>query len=90
VNWFLNLLSGWLPIGVNSTGEKKSFGEWAGKIVWVIGIVLALMFLDKTFNKPPTIHVEKGGTYQASEPRDTIGVGCNLWRLYIKGGMKSK
>jgi hypothetical protein len=43
MNWFLNLISGWLPLGVNSAGEKKSIGEWAGKILWVVGIVVAIL-----------------------------------------------
>jgi hypothetical protein len=90
MSWFLNLLSGWLPIGVNSAGEKKSFGEWAGKIVWVVGIVLALMFLDKVFNKPPVINVGKDGVVNMGEQRDVAGIGCNIFRLYIKGGLKAK
>ena len=92
MNWFLNLLSGWLPIGVNSSGEKKSIGEWAGKILWVVGIVLALMFIDKVFNKPPVTTIQSGATQiiNQGEQRDVMGVGCNMWRLYIKGGMKAK
>lgn len=92
MQWFLNLLSGWLPIGVNSAGEKKPFGEWAGKIIWVVGIVIALMWLDKVFNKPPTTTVQSGATQiiNQAEPRDLMGFGCNTWRLYLKGGIKSK
>jgi hypothetical protein len=92
MNWFMNLLSGWLPIGVNSAGEKKSIGEWAGKILWVVGIVVALMFIDKVFNKPPTTTLQAGSTqviYQG-EQRDLMGIGCNAWRLYLKGGVRGK
>ena len=92
MNWFLNLLSGWLPLGVNSAGEKKLFGEWAGKIIWVVGIVVALMWLDKVFNKPPTTTVQSGATQiiNQAEPRDLMGFGCNAWRAYTKVGIKSK
>ena len=90
MNWFLNLLSGWFPLGVNSAGEKKPFGEWAGKIIWVVGIVVAILFIDKIFNKPQVIHVGAGGIIQQGEQRDTMGIGCNAWRLYVKGGVKAK
>lgn len=92
MNWFLNLLSGWFPLGVNSSGEKKPFGEWAGKIIWVVGIVVFIIFLDKVFNKPPTTTLQAGSTqviYQG-EPRDVMGFGCNMWKLYLKAGVKSK
>lgn len=92
MNWLMNLISGWLPIGRNSTGDKKSFGEWAGKIVWVVGIVVAILFIDKIFNKPPTTTIQPGATqviYQGDQ-RDMMGFGCNMFRLYIKAGVKSK
>ena len=92
MNWFLNLLSGWLPLGVNSSGQGKSFGEWAGKILWVVGIVLFLMFIDKVFNKPPVTTLQSGATqviYQGDK-RDMMGVGCNFMRGYISGGIKAK
>ena len=92
MSWLMNLVSGWLPIGVNSAGEKKSIGEWAGKIVWVVGIVIALMWIDKVFNKPPTTTLQAGSTqviYQG-EQRDVMGVGCNMWKLYLRGGVKAK
>jgi hypothetical protein len=92
VNWFLNLLSGWLPLGVNSEGKGKSFGEWAGKLIWVVGIVLGLMFIDKVFNKPPQTTIAAGGTQiiQQVEQRDLAGFGCNMWRGFIKVGISSK
>jgi hypothetical protein len=92
VNWLMNLLSGWLPLGVNSAGTKKSFGEWSGKIIWVVGIVLAILWVDKIFNKPPTTTVQSGATQiiNQAEPRDLMGFGCNAMRLYIKAGVKSK
>ena len=93
--WIMKLISGWLPIGVNSTGDKKGFGEWSGKIVWVVGIVLAVLLatniLERIFpDKPNVINVGAGGVVQQSEPRDTMGAGCNMWRLYVKGGLKAK
>lgn len=92
MSWFMNLISGWLPLGVNSAGEKKSFGEWAGKIAWVVGIVVVILFIDKLFNKPPVTTLQSGATQiiNQAEPRDMAGFGCNIFRLYVKGGVKSR
>ena len=95
--WLMNLISGWLPIGVNSTGQPKPFGEWAGKILWVVGIVLLVLFATNLINlmfpqKQNVTTVTAGGTQiiQQAEPRDTLGFGCNIMKLYVKGGMKAK
>lgn len=92
MQWLVGLLSGWLPIGVNSSGEKKSFGEWSGKIVWVVGIVLACIFIVKAFESKNITTVGQGGTQiiNQSEQRDMVGFGCNIMRLYVKGGVKTK
>jgi hypothetical protein len=96
--WLVRLFSGWLPLGVNSSGEKKYFGEWLGKIVWVVGIILlvslATNIWEKVFPPKPTIgtHVESGGTqiiYQAPA-RDVAGFGCNALRLYLRAGYLTK
>ena len=92
MSWLLGLISGWLPLGTNSKGEKKSFGEWAGKILWVVGIVLVVMFVIKAMESKQVTTVQSGGTqvvYQG-EQRDMMGFGCNIFRVYIKGGVKSK
>lgn len=52
--WLLSLVSGWLPIGLNSEGKPKAFGEWAGKIIWVVGIVLAVLIVWNRFTRSTT------------------------------------
>ena len=94
MSWLMNLISGWLPVGVNSSGEKKPFGEWAGKIVWVVGIYAACYFLSMLFFKPQVSNttIQKGATQiiQQGEQRDVVGFGCNAWRMYIRTGIKTK
>lgn len=87
--WLIKLVGGWLPIGT------KPIGEWLGKILWVVGIILMVSLATNVFekffpSKPTQINLGSGATYQASEPRDVIGVGCNMFRWYVKGGMKQK
>ncbi len=86
--WLVKLIGGWLPTGT------KPFGEWLGKILWVVGIILMVSLATNLFEKvipsKPDVTIGQGGIYQAAEPRDIIGIGCNLWRWYIKGGMKNK
>jgi hypothetical protein len=94
--WIVKLVSGWLPIGTNSSGDKKSFGEWAGKLCWVVGIVVACMAFQSVVehffpSKPNVTTIGQGGTqiiYQ--EQRDVAGFGCNAWRMYIRSGIKQK
>jgi hypothetical protein len=95
MDWLWKLISGWLPLGINSSGGKKSFGEWSGKILWVVGIVLLVMFatniLEKIFpNKPNVINNSAGGVIQMAEPRDMMGFGCNFMRAYVRAGVKAK
>uniref|UniRef100_A0A6M3JYS7 Uncharacterized protein n=1 Tax=viral metagenome TaxID=1070528 RepID=A0A6M3JYS7_9ZZZZ len=86
--WLVKLIGGWIPIGT------KPVGEWLGKLLWVVGIILMVSLATNLFEKiipsKPNVTIGSGGTYQAAEPRDTIGIGCNLWRWYVKGGMKNK
>ena len=86
IAWLQKLIGGWLPIGT------KPFPEWAGKILWAIGIYLMCTFaLTKLFpDRPNVINVSDGGIVQQGEPRDLMSVGCNMWRGYIKAGVKSK
>ena len=88
--WIVKLISGWLPIGVNSDGQKKSFGEFAGKILWVVGIIvlcsLATNVWDKLFpSKPSVINVT--GDYINEKP-DVAMLGCSMFRGYIKAGIR--
>ena len=87
--WLVKLIGGWLPTGT------KPFGEWIGKIIWVVGIILLVSMATNVFEKlfpakPQQINVGQGGSYYAEPLRDTVGIGCNAWRWYIKGGMKQK
>lgn len=87
--WLIKLIGGWLPIGI------KPFPEWIGKIIWAVGIVLLVNLTTNVFEKifpakPTQINFGQNSTYQASEPRDVVGIGCNMFRWYLKGGMKQK
>jgi len=83
MSWLCKLMGGWLPIGT------KPFPEWAGKIIWAVGICVAVNLIISHFFPGKPV-VQNIGTYQAEEKRDTIGIGCNVFRLYVKGGLKSK
>ena len=87
--WLVKLIGGWLPIGT------KPVSEWFGKVLWAVGIFFLLTFAtnlwDKVFpQKPNKIELGPGSVYNAGEPRDTFGVGCNIMRLYVKAGFRSK
>ena len=96
MDWLMKLISGWLPIGVNSDGQPKPFGEWLGKILWVVGIVLLVSLATNVWEKffPGKANVSTtisaGGTQiiQQAEPRDMMGFGCNIFRAYLKTGIK--
>lgn len=45
--WFVRLIGGWIPLG------DKPISEWFGKIVWVVGIILAFHFVMQIFVKQP-------------------------------------
>ncbi len=85
-SWILKLVSGWLP----TSGEKT------GKLLWVIGIVIMVLFstnlyervMDKLFPKQPSI-INVQGDYNA-EQKDVMNFGCSAWRGYLKIGIKSK
>jgi hypothetical protein len=85
--WCVKLVGGWIPIGT------KPFPEYVGKILWAVGIyIVCAIVLNHFFpNKPSVTTIGQGGTqiiYQ--DQRDTMGIGCNMWRGYIKGGIKPK
>lgn len=87
MQWILKLIGGFLPIGT------KPFPEWAGKLIWAIGVALLVNIALGWLSAPKQVTtVSHGGTQviNQAEPRDTIGIGCNLFRLYVKGGIKSK
>lgn len=46
-NWIQRLIGGWLPIGT------KPLSEWLGKIVWVIGVVIAINFVTEYMKPKP-------------------------------------
>lgn len=85
MQFLLKLIGGWIPIGT------KPFPEWAGKIIWVVGIYLALNLVIAYFApKQPVTTVGKGGTqivYQA-EKQTGLSFGCALWKGYIKAGIR--
>lgn len=82
--WIVRLVGGWLPIGT------KPFGEYIGKILWVVGIVVALYFaksgIDKLFQDRQTTNqtVSAGGvantiTHNYPQPRM---FGCSNVKVY--------
>ena len=85
MDWLLKLIGGWIPIGT------KPFPEWAGKIIWVVGIYLALNLAVSYFSPKPTITtVGQGGTQIINQAERQTGAsfGCALWKGYIKAGIK--
>ena len=86
--WLVKLVGGWLPIGT------KPFPEWAGKIIWAVGIVLMVSMAtnvwEKFFPAKPSTQIQQVGTYYAEPKPDVLGVGCNLWRAYIKAGIRQR
>jgi len=67
----------------------KGFLNWY-KILYVVlivlGVSLATNIWEKFFPaKPSVINVE--GDYN-EEQRDAAGIGCNLWKAYLKAGVK--
>jgi hypothetical protein len=81
--WLTKLIGGWLPIGT------KPFPEWAGKVIWAVGIFVACQFVISLFHKPDVTTVQGDQIIQA-EQKDMMGVGCNMWRGYIRAGVKNK
>lgn len=88
--WIVRFASGLLP-------GQKPWGEYFGKILWVVAIVLIMgigtNLFEKFFpTKPPVTNIGSGGTQiiNQAEPRDMMGIGCNMWRGYLKMGIKTK
>ena len=85
--WLGRFLGGLVP-------GQKPFGEWIGKILYVVVIVLfvslATNIWDKFFPPKPNTNIGTVGTYYAEPARDVAGFGCNLWKAYIKTGIKPK
>ena len=85
--WFVKLISGLIPTGVNSDGKPKSFGEWSGKIAFVVIIVLVFFvvipwIVEKLFpNKPNVTNIGEGGKQiiYTSEPM-VAHFGCSAWK----------
>jgi len=61
-----------------------------GKISYVIVIVLLVSvgtnLWEKFFPSKPNV-VNVAGDYNA-EQKDAAGIGCNLWKAYIRAGVK--
>lgn len=75
--WFVRVISGWLPIG------SKPIGEWLGKIIWVVGIYFALVFIsDKLFsNTKVTQKVSGTGSAVSNTNAPKAYVGCASLRV---------
>jgi hypothetical protein len=86
LQWATKLLGGWLPIGT------KPFPEWLGKVLWAIGICLAVNFVISRFFPEKTVtNIGDGGVqivYQ--EQKDMMGAGCSVMRAYLKAGVKAR
>jgi len=79
--WIYKFLGGVLPLGT------KPFGEWIGKILWfVLLFAICTGFLAFIFPQKPQ-KIEVKGNYIAAAD-DVVGVGCNMWRWYIRVGIK--
>ena len=84
--WLWRFIGGLLPVG------QKPFPEWAGKMLWAVVICVAVnMVLTHFFPQKVVTTIGQGGVQNVySEQRDVAGIGCNIFRLYVKGGLKSK
>ena len=76
-SWIVRLLGGWIPLD-----PSKSFGEFTGKIIWVVGIVLVVLILWNKFTSPTTTNNQKAdGIYNDYEqPKATFG--CATVKVY--------
>jgi hypothetical protein len=85
--WLWKLIGGWLPTGT------KPFPEWLGKVLWAVGICVAVnLALNWLSPRQSVTTIGSGGTQiiQQAEPRDMMGFGCSMMRGYIKAGIKAK
>lgn len=82
--WIIKLAGGFIPF------LTKPFGEWLGKILWVVGIVLSMYFakkgIDKLFPPPASqvTQVQSGGQsfdIDYNFPKQPI-FGCNSVKVY--------
>ena len=70
--WIIRLVGGWIPL----PGGGKPFGEYAGKIIWVVGIVLLVLILWNKFTAPTTNQTVQRGGYAITNnnsPKSTFG-----------------
>ena len=81
-SWLLRFIGGILPTG------QKPFGEWLGKILWVVLIfALCTGFMNFFFpHKPSVENIATKIVYE--EPKDVANIGCTMWRTYIRAGYK--
>lgn len=80
-NWIVRFLGGIIP-------GQKPFGEWIGKILYVVVIVLGMSLVtnlwDKFFpQKPNVINVAGNYTSTQSEPM-VAHFGCSAWRANMR------
>lgn len=47
LSWVVKLVGGWIPVG------DKPLREWFGKLVWVIGVIMAVNFVTGLFVRSP-------------------------------------
>jgi hypothetical protein len=78
--WIVRLIGGWIPI-------EKPFGEWLGKIIWVVGIVLVVLVIWNKFTAPTTTNNQKAeGIYNDYEqPKATFGCATVKTYKYFYG-----
>lgn len=76
--WLLTLLRGFLPID----------GKRIGKILWVAGICVAVLFIWNKIVEPKTKieRIEKQIIYNCPEDKSILEGKIKLWKLYLKLG----
>jgi hypothetical protein len=80
--WLWRFIGGLLPVG------QKPFPEWLGKILWAVCIWVACYSVVR-FIFPDKPVIQNIGTQNVqTEQKDVVGVGCNIFRLYVKGGLR--
>jgi len=86
LGWLWKLIGGWIPNG------SKPFPEWLGKVLWAVGICIVVNFaIARLFPVKAVTNIGTGGVQNVyNEQRDTMGIGCNAWRMYVKGGLKAR
>lgn len=77
--WIVRLIGGWIPLG------NKPIGEWAGKLIWVAGIVTLCLTIYHFIMRPTnttTNDAEIINNY-TSQPKATFG--CATTKI-MEGG----